>query len=100
MRLGARRGLPGTTRGRRCRDDQRELLRHKSANLPHGILDLYFEPLLARRRGGPACVKRVTTLRGYDVGTTVGRVEAKEKRPRNKREIIELLKAQGETFAA
>ena len=44
-------------------------------------------------------VKRVTTLQGYDFPGIVDRVEAEEKKPRNKAEIIDLLKSEGERFA-
>lgn len=45
-------------------------------------------------------VKRVTTLQGYDFPGTVARVEAAEKKSRGKPEIIELLKTEGDKFAA
>ena len=45
-------------------------------------------------------VKRVTTLQGYDFPALIGRIEAEEKKPRNKAEIIQLLKTEGEKFAS
>jgi uncharacterized damage-inducible protein DinB len=44
--------------------------------------------------------KRVTTLKGYDFGAIVARSEAEERKPRSKAEIIDLLKSEGERFAA
>jgi uncharacterized damage-inducible protein DinB len=44
--------------------------------------------------------RRVSTLEGYDFGAVIGRSEAEEKKPRNKAEIISLLKDEGERYAA
>ena len=44
--------------------------------------------------------RRVSTLQGYDFGAIIGKSEAEEKKPRNKAEIIALLKEEGERFAA
>ena len=44
--------------------------------------------------------KRVTTLKGYDFPALMARVAAAEKKPRSKAEIIELLRAEGDRFAA
>jgi uncharacterized damage-inducible protein DinB len=43
--------------------------------------------------------RRVSTLQGYDFGAIVGKAEAEEKKPRNKAEIIAVLKDEGERFA-
>ena len=45
-------------------------------------------------------VKRITALQGYDFPGLIGRIEAEEKKPRSKPELIELLKTEGEKFAA
>jgi uncharacterized damage-inducible protein DinB len=45
-------------------------------------------------------VRRVSTLKGYDFGATIGRAEAEENKPRTKAELIALLQAEGERFAA
>jgi uncharacterized damage-inducible protein DinB len=44
--------------------------------------------------------KRVTTLKGYDFPALMARVAAEEKKPRSKAEIVDLLKTQGDRFAA
>jgi uncharacterized damage-inducible protein DinB len=43
---------------------------------------------------------RLTTLAGYDFGAIVGRVDAEERTPRTKAQIIELLTSEGERFAS
>ena len=43
--------------------------------------------------------KRVTTLKGYDFGGLHTRAAAREKEPRSKAQIIELLKTEGERIA-
>ena len=42
---------------------------------------------------------RLTTLANFDFLATIRRMEAEEKKPRGKAEIIDLLKAEGERFA-
>jgi len=44
--------------------------------------------------------KHITTLAGYDFGAIMGRMAAEAGKPRNKAEIIALLKDEGEKFAA
>jgi uncharacterized damage-inducible protein DinB len=44
--------------------------------------------------------KRVTTLVGYDFPGLMSRAEAEERKPRSKAEIVELLTAEGDRFAA
>jgi len=44
--------------------------------------------------------KRVTTLKGYDFGVATGRAETEENKPRSKADIVQLLKTDGERFAA
>ena len=44
--------------------------------------------------------KRVTTLKGYDFGAAIGRAATEENKPRSKADIVELLKTDGERFAA
>ena len=44
--------------------------------------------------------QRMTTLKGFDFGELVGRMGALEKQPRTKAEIVDLLKSEGERFAA
>ena len=44
--------------------------------------------------------KRLTTLKGYDFGAVFGRIAQRESEPRNKAEIIELLRAEGERFGS
>ena len=44
--------------------------------------------------------RRITTLKGYDFGVITGRTEAEENKPRSKAEIVQLLKTEGERFAA
>jgi len=44
--------------------------------------------------------KRVTTLKGYDFGAIISRIESLEQQPKTKAEVIEFLKADGERFAA
>ena len=43
--------------------------------------------------------KRLTTLKGYDFGAIVRQVEAEEKKPKSKAEIVALLRSEGERFA-
>lgn len=45
-------------------------------------------------------VKRVTTLQGYDFGALMARGAAEEKKARSKAEIVGMLEADGERFAA
>ena len=45
-------------------------------------------------------LKRLTTLQGYDFGAIGRDTQAKEREPRSKPELIELLKTSGEDFAA
>jgi uncharacterized damage-inducible protein DinB len=45
-------------------------------------------------------VKRVTTLKGYDFGVITKRGEEEENKPRDKAQIVDLLKTDGERFAA
>src|SRR5215510_14712148 len=40
--------------------------------------------------------KKLTTLRGYDFGAILGRMNAEEQKPRNKAEILALLKKEGD----
>jgi uncharacterized damage-inducible protein DinB len=42
--------------------------------------------------------KKLTTLKGYDFGVMGGRMSAEERKPRNKTEIIALLKKEGDEF--
>ena len=42
--------------------------------------------------------KKLTTLKGYDFGAMLGRMNAEERKPRNKAEIITLLKDEGDKF--
>ncbi|MEP7346494.1 MAG: DinB family protein [Gemmatimonadaceae bacterium] len=44
-------------------------------------------------------VRRVTTLQGYDFGAVVGKMSNEESKPRSKGEIIQLLVADGASFA-
>jgi uncharacterized damage-inducible protein DinB len=44
--------------------------------------------------------KKLTTLKGYDFGVIVGRMNAEERKPRNKAEVIALLKKEGDEFEA
>ncbi len=44
--------------------------------------------------------RRVATLQGYDFGAIIGRIGSLEQSPNSKAEIIELLKRDGERFAA
>ena len=44
--------------------------------------------------------RRITTLKGYDFGAITGRTEAEENKPRSKAEIVQLLKTEGDRFAA
>jgi uncharacterized damage-inducible protein DinB len=45
-------------------------------------------------------VRRVTTLQGYDFPGMHAKTAAEEKKPRSKAEIVALLRAEGERFAA
>lgn len=45
-------------------------------------------------------VKRVTTLQGFDFQGFVGRANAAEQQPRAKKELVALLRSEGERFAA
>jgi len=45
-------------------------------------------------------VNRVTTLKGYDFGASMGRAAAKEQIPRSKGEIIAVLNSEGERIAS
>src|SRR5579864_2618921 len=42
--------------------------------------------------------KRLASLENFDFGAIIARSEAEEKRPRSKREIVELLEREGEAF--
>ena len=44
--------------------------------------------------------KKLTTLKGYDFGVMLGRMNVEERKPRNKTEIIALLKKEGGEFEA
>ena len=44
--------------------------------------------------------KRVTSLKGYDFPGMMARVAAEESKPRSKAEIVELLRSEGDRFAA
>jgi uncharacterized damage-inducible protein DinB len=44
--------------------------------------------------------QRITTLKGYDFGALMGRINAEESKPRSKAEIIALLRSEGEKFAS
>jgi uncharacterized damage-inducible protein DinB len=44
--------------------------------------------------------KRLTTLAGYDFAGVIDRFKAEEAKPRTKAEIVELLRTEGERFAA
>lgn len=43
--------------------------------------------------------KKITTLKGYDFGGIIGRLNAEENAPRTKAEIVALLQDEGEKFA-
>ena len=63
-----------------------ELLRHIAFG-PMVQLDMHRE-------------ERVSTLKGFDFQALIGRVNAAEREPRNKAEIVELLRDEGERFAS
>jgi len=44
--------------------------------------------------------KKLTTLKGYDFGAMLGRMNAEERKPRDKAEVIALLKKEGDEFEA
>jgi uncharacterized damage-inducible protein DinB len=43
--------------------------------------------------------QRVTTLKGYDFGAAIGRAAAREREPRTKAQVVDLLKSEGERLA-
>jgi uncharacterized damage-inducible protein DinB len=45
-------------------------------------------------------VQRVTTLKGYDFGAIIGRIEGEEKKPLTKAGILQLLATEGERYAS